>query len=353
MKFIHSSQAGVLCIVLLSGLFLDACRPSDKGRSQDQARATASLRTALDEAVRGSKAIFLPPGCQALLPKGISAKFPSTAESAESVSNPSSFHALNREYRFDRVFLLPGSLCASLRDHLLESPVWILSKVSPEGYLFRASGNAPWRAPDCDEAARMIPDPNERSLWLIGTAMNLIPIGHGEEASKLLELASCWRSHESQRLAELASLEAFMGHWEKALDLAGQALRGDRNNRTARTVMIRAEIETGHPDSAEERAKEFVHASPDAESFFLLARSANASGDHAGEIEALKNLVLIAKEQRQPVGASLLYLGQALARDGQRGEALRALEESERAPELTDTQRRLIRQLRDHLAPAS
>ena len=353
MNSIHPSRQRGLSILVFCVLALSACQPAKSPPSPDHERATASLRTALGEAVLGSKAVFLPPGFLFLLPKGTSAKIPSADESAKALTNPSSFHTLNREYRFDRVFLPPGPVCAPLRDHLLESPVWVLSQVTPEGYLFRVAGSTPWHAPDAADAEHLIPDPDARSLWMISSAENLLAIGHNEEASGLLDLASCSRRHEADRLAALASLEASCGHWNKAVDLAGQSLRSDRRNRTSTMILIRALTETGHRDEALDKAREFVHASPDAESLFLLARAANTAGDHAEEISALRRLVATAKKENQPAGASLLYLGQALARDGQRGESLRILEEAQTAPELTAEQKKLIRELRDHLAPSS
>lgn len=345
--------------LLFAALLACACHPTKRLPSEDHEDDKAQLRSLLSETMLGSKALFLPPGCLALLPKNqqkdqqSSVRLPSPAQSAEAISNPASFHALNREYRFDRVFLLPGPLCSPLRDRLLDSPVWVLSRVRPEGYLFSVAGSTPWHSPDAAEAASLVPDPDARSLWLIGTAENLIAIGHLEEATSLLNLATCSKKHEALRLAALSSVEAAYGHWNKALDLAGQSLRIDRHNRTATLILIRAQAETGHPEEALSKARDFVQTSPDAESLFLLARAANEAGDHTEEINALRRLVLTAREQHQPAGASLLYLGQALARDGQRGEALRALEEAENAPELTEEQKRLIRELRDHLTPGS
>jgi tetratricopeptide (TPR) repeat protein len=348
------SRRDPFSLLLFAALLACACHPTKRLPSEDHEDGKAQLQSLLSESMLGSKALFLPPGCLGLLKdKPSSVRISSPAQSAEAISNPASFHALNREYRFDRVFLLPGPICSPLRDRLLDSPVWLLSRVRPEGYLFTVAGSTPWHAPDAAEAASLVPDPGARSLWLIGTAENLIAIGHLEEATSLLNLATCSKKHEALRLAALSSVEAACGHWNKALDIAGQSLRIDRHNRTATMILIRGQAETGHSEEALSKARDFVQTSPDAESLFLLARAANEAGDHTEEINALRRLVVTAKEQHQPAGASLLYLGQALARDGQRGEALRALEEAEKAPELTEEQKRLIRELSDHLAPGS
>jgi hypothetical protein len=351
---IHPSRRDALIFLILAGLQLTGCHSSKRHSSQDLNGGMPHLSVVLAETMTGSKSLFLPPEYLALLKdKQSLVRLPSPAQSGEALSNPTNFHALNREYRFDRVFLPPGQLCAPLRDHLLDSPVWVLTQVRPEGYFFAPAGNTPWQPPDSQAIAQWFPDPAARSLWLIGTAENLIAIGRDQEAVLLLNMASCSKEHETDRLAALASLEASHGHWNKALGFAGQSLRINGHNRTATIIMIRALMETGHPSEALSKAHEFVAVSPDAESLFLLARAANAANDHQEEITALRRLVLTAREQHQAAGASLLYLGQALARDGKRGEALRVLEEGEKAPELTDTQKQLIRELHDHLVPGS
>lgn len=354
MHSIQPSRRGALpplLLLILSAVLLSACKPAKRAPSPDREQAAASLRKTLGESLTGTKALFLPPGCLALLSGDQSVRLPSPEESAGAISNPSAFHALNRRYRFDRVFLLPGASCAPLRDHLLQSPVWVLSRVLPEGYLFAPAMTPAWHPPDDAAAARLHPDQAERSLWLIGIAENLIAIGHPEEALAMLNLSTCSKEHESRRIAVLASLEASCARWNKALELSAQALRLDRDNRNATVIHIRALAETGHADEALSKARVYANAAPDAETLFLLARAANAAGDHAEEISALRRLVAVALREHQPAGASLLYLGQALAHDGQRGEALRALEEAEKAPELSEDEKKLIRELRTHIAP--
>lgn len=351
---IRSQQPGIITqlrVLLLSTLVIaGGCKPAKHVSLSEEGNPTA-LRNALGESLSGTRSLFLPPGLLAPMSKDQSLRLPSPEESAEAISDTSAFLTLNRRYRFDRVFLLPGSSCSSLRDHLLHSAAWVLYRVLPEGYLFAPAAKTAWHPPDAAEATRLHPDESERSLWLIGIAENLIAIGYPEEAMNLLKLSTCSKDHESRRLSVLASLEASCGHWNKALDYSDESLRLDRNNRNAMVIHIRSLAETGHADEALSKARNYAAAIPDAETLFLLARVANVSGDHAVEISALRRLVAVASREKQPAGASLLYLGQALARDGQRGEALRILEEAEAAPELTQDQRKVIRELREHLAP--
>ena len=59
----------------------------------------------------------------------------------------------------------------------------------------------------------------------------------------------------------------------------------------------------------------------------------------------------MARAQHQQLGASLTYLGQAYARDGDRGNALRSFQEAVSQPELNQEQCALLYHLIDHLTP--
>ena len=309
------------------------------------------MRKTIAEASSGSASLFLPPVFLPLVSPGHTFQLPSPEEARSACGDPGSFYRLNRTRHFDVVFLASGSLCAPLRDELLQSPLWVLTDILPEGYLFRPVGSPPWKSPSPEEITVAEPDPAKRSLRLSLIAENLIAIGRNGEAATLLELAACSKTGESRRLAVLASLEASRGHWNRAAELARASLGIEDANRTARIILIRALAETGKTDEALDEANTLVHSSEDAETLFLLARAANAAGDHTREISSLRRLVATGKKNNQPVGASLLYLGQALGQDGQRSDALRTLDEAGQAPELTREQKDLVRQLRDHLAP--
>lgn len=274
------------------------------------------------------------------------------------MSDPAAFQSLRRTYHFDTVFLPTGAVYSLLREKLLESPLWVLSDVMPEGYLFRQAGSTCWNLAnatqeDLKEKDPSNKDPKALETRRIAVAENLIAIGRTCDAESLLSIAADSRSRESRRLAALASLEAARGHWNAAMDLANQSLRMKSTYRPARIVLVRALAESGHSDQALREAKNLAELNPDAETLFLLARAANADGDRPLEIATLQRLVEEGKRTNQPLGASLLYLGQALGHEGRQGEALRALDEAGQCPELTPEQISLIRDLRSHLAPSS
>jgi tetratricopeptide (TPR) repeat protein len=114
--------------------------------------------------------------------------------------------------------------------------------------------------------------------------------------------------------------------------------------------LVRSLIECNRTDEALDEARALTNGNgEDQQSLFLLARAANASGSNTEEIEALEKLTALARSDGQPLGVILTYLGQANAKMGRRGEALRAFQLAVVSPELTTQQRAMIREIMDHI----
>ena len=302
----------------------------------------------INQLIKGGGAVFIASEFVNHVANDSSALVP-TFEEAIGCQDAASFYRLNRERHFKAIFLgiRPSSL--PLVKALLSSPLWVLGDVLPGGYVFLPLGSAAWSLPDEESLRKIYPDPHLRARWLIGTATSLIPIGRADDAEKLLEMAAGIKSEPSQLLATKASLAASRGDWSTALELSKKSRDLDDSDLTASMIEIRALTECGRPDDALEHARSLVARSENQETLFLLARAANAANSNAEEIEALQRLAINARKEKQPLGAILTYLGQAYAKKGKRGEALRTFQEAVAAPELTDEQRRLLRVIMDHL----
>jgi tetratricopeptide (TPR) repeat protein len=185
---------------------------------------------------------------------------------------------------------------------------------------------------------------------MIGTAGNLAAIHHWEEAGQLLDEAEQSRCFPSLVLGARSSIAASQGRWQEALTLSQQALAKDSSNRSARQTLVRSLIECNRTDEALDEARALTNGNgEDQQSLFLLARAANASGSNTEEIEALEKLTALARSDGQPLGVILTYLGQANAKMGRRGEALRAFQLAVVSPELSTQQRAMIREIMDHI----
>lgn len=320
------------------------------GRKKQAAEENQSIVLSLiQDLLKESKPLFLSPEFLALVHKKDAALTPTKEESLAAIQDPTSFYRLQRGKHFSAILLNPYPGSMKLADSLMSSPLWTLSDVSPTGYLFRPVGAASWQLPKLESLQQSHPDSEDRAVWLISTAENLIPLGKRNEAEKLLVMAATTRKQPSFLLSTRASLAASRGQWNEAMTLAKESLSKSNTNASARSILVRASIECGHSDQALEQARKLVESNLNQESLFLLARAANASSDQGEEVRALSRLVALGTKERQPLGASLTYLGQAYAKNGERGEALRTFQKAIEAPELSDDQRKMIKELMDHI----
>lgn len=347
----HFFAAGLILIMSLPAL--TSCRKKTAGDDPTSAFSQRELSRWVSGIATRDGALFLTPDFLPVAKDAGKGPLPSSAESHSAASSPSDFWKLHRRLNFRAVLISAAAPYRPLANALHSSPVWVLTDVSPWGYAYTPvsprDGISPWLHPSASELAARYPDPLIRSEWIAATSSNLIAIGLLREASDLLGTRA---ENESAALLEArASLAAAKGRWSEAETLARESLQANERGRAARMILVRALTESGRSSEALEQAGRLVRIREDQESLFLLARAANAAGDRSGEIEALEKLVSLGRRDHQPLGASLTYLGQAYGRAGQRGDAMRALQEALRSPELDDTQREAVRQLLDHLKP--
>jgi hypothetical protein len=341
--FLLAGSVALLVLLLVGTFLLKHCSPAQAGKTARQEY--------LRELLGKGKPLFLSPSFLTDIPAGGSAQIPARSEIESALEDPSNFHRRHREREFSAVLLSGSEPSRRLNESLLASPLWTLADVSPQGFLFRPAGSAPWIPPSTETIVRLHPDPTERTWWLIATAENLIAIKRNGAAEKLLTMATATKRLPSALLGAQASLAASRGKWSEALTLSRLSLAKDSNNNPSRMILIRALIECGRQEEALTEARTVARSNPNTETLFLLARAAHGANSNTEEISALRELVRIARREKLRLGASLTYLGQAYARNGKRGDALRAFQEAATAPELTAEQRRLIGELMNHLAP--
>jgi tetratricopeptide (TPR) repeat protein len=328
-----------------------------KGNPPDL-RSSAPVKqiSLLEKSLGQHQSVFLSPEYYPIVPAQDLNSLPTQAEAVTATADIADFYRLNRKRHFSLLILgtLPSS--ATMVRELIDSPLWILSDVSPWGYIISpnqpsTSAKASWSPPTMETLTREYPDAAQRTQWQIATAENLIAIRRMQLADTLLKSAASTGKCHTALLAAQASLAAAQGRWNEALTSAREAHHSDPRNIAATEILIRALTECGHPDEALEVARQLTEQTKNQETLFLLARAAYASNSKAEEIVALRSLVSMARTQHQQLGASLTYLGQAYARDGDRANALRSFQEAVTQPELNQEQRALLDHLIDHLRP--
>jgi len=310
----------------------------------------------LERTLDRHQSVFLSPEYYPAIPAQDLKGLPSLIESKKAMSDVSNFYRLHRERHFTLLVFgtFPDSI--AMVTNLTDSPLWILSGVSPWGFILvpniSTTTKTPiWSPPSQEALTQEYPNATQRSEWLIATAENLISIGRMGAAEELLQSATATGKCIASLHGAQASLAAAQGRWNDALRMARQAHGEDSRNTAATEILSRALIECGHPDEGLDVARKLTDQLKNQETLFLLARAANAANSKAEEIEALRSLVGMARTQHQLLGASLTYLGQAYARNGERGEAIRSFREAVSQRELTTEQRLLLRGMIEHLSP--
>lgn len=307
----------------------------------------------IKELLKPGLPLFLTPEFLPFVPGEKKSLVPAKEVSLPVAKDSRIFFSLNRRERYSAVFIGSGPAFTPLIETLSSSPLWTLSEISPWGYVFKPVGScSPWRVPTQDEYAALVPDSGDRARWMILTAGNLAAMKRYAEATSLLDAADAVHRIPSLALLTRASMAASLAHWEEAANLSRRSLRDDDSNTAAREVLIRSLIECGRGDEALAEARKLSKSRPDhTATLFLQARAANAAGYSAEEIATLQRLVEVEKKNGEPLGGSLVYLGQALAKSGDRGPAMRAFQEALASPELTEEQRRMVREVNDHISP--
>jgi tetratricopeptide (TPR) repeat protein len=309
-----------------------------------------SPATTLEALVANGKTVFVSPEYIPLIPDARRSLMTSPEEAALAMKSASEFLKLNRKQRFTHILLSGSPSSRTLLDSLSTTPLWVLADVEPWGYLFAPPGATPWTLPSSSTLEKKYPRSKDRTLWMIGTAGNLAAINHWEEAGQLLDEAEHLRDFPSLVLGAKSSIAASQGRWQEAMTLSRQALAKDPSNSSARETLVRSLIECGRTDDALDEARTVANGnSENQQALFLLARAANASGSNTEEIEALEKLTAHARRDGQPLGVILTYLGQANAKMGRRGDALRAFQLAVVSPELSTQQRAMIREIMDHI----
>jgi len=311
----------------------------------------ASPKASIQGILQPKLSLFLSPEFYSFLPQTNQSLLPTRAEAVAAAENKSLFWQLHREHHFNSIFLGTNPAWHPLIDSLFSSSLWVLADISPWGYLFNPAPDAKaWKIPSEAVLKNQWPDATDRTRFLILTAANLAAIHRNPEAEQLLSMAMATHKLPSQILSTRASLAAAQGRWKESATLAQQSLHSDRENLIAKKILTRDLIELGEPDEALDNARELATTNPqDQETLFLLARTANAANSSQEEIDALTHLASLARTTHQPLGVILTYLGQAYAKSGDRGDALRAFQEAILSPELSDKEHLAIREIMDHL----
>ncbi len=262
---------------------------------------------------------------------------------AQSAHDPRAWRRLDRERRFDTVWLMgdPAEY-RPLLDHLRQSPDWKLAYLDPTSFLFRRSTEMLWRPGDLDALkGRFSNHPRrEQAAMRVHVAQRLAAIHEMTEAKTLLDEALSLDPTSAPAWTQLACHEALLGRWEAALDASTRALKIDADYPPAMAAHANALFAFGKFSQALGVTRKLVKISPrDGPTLYLHAKVTNAAKAHTEEVEVLKTIIEINTERHLPVSSWQVFLGQAYAATGQAVPALEAFDAALSNPDLSDAER--------------
>jgi tetratricopeptide (TPR) repeat protein len=245
---------------------------------------------------------------------------------AQAVQSPNLFRQLDRQNRFDTLFLVGDpSTYRPLLDHLLDTPDWTLTYLDHTSLIFHRAGNDPWteaklqalRGKFAEASAR------DRAAVLAGTAVKLIAVRKRELGKKLADEAVELDSGLPDGWSARARYHLERGEWNPAIADADRALEIDGDYMHALASKAQALYATKHFTDAYRVSKKLIEKMPDDPGvLFYYAKICHEAHAFEEEIKALQKLISLAELCERPTSEYRIYLGQAFARTGKGPEAL-------------------------------
>ena len=236
---------------------------------------------------------------------------------AQSTQDPRLFRDLDRQVRFDTIWLSgePSSF-KPLLDHLLKTrdfgPIW----VDHTSILLQRGANADANAslPDLAEVRALAREPRETAFLLAQAATRFVALGRIEEATKLLTEAEKASPAVPDVWTAWAALRMQKGEWNKALEACDRALRIDPDFLTAIGCKAQCLYATKRFTAAWRLSDRLLTAHPDDPAvLFYHAKLAHEARAFDSEIEALIKLIALAEAAGANVSGYRIYLAQSYA----------------------------------------
>lgn len=262
---------------------------------------------------------------------------------AQAVQNPKLFRQLDRQQRFDVLFLAGDSVSYKpLMDHLVKSGDWGLEWVDAFGLIYRrGKEEAVTMERIRSVAARWESLPlREHAGLLAALAERLVAARRADAAREMLDRAvkvapnspAVWAAEGGYRLAR--------GEWAQAVAAADRALKADAKCRPALSVKAQGVYFLKRFQEAYQLSGALLADSPDDPlMLFSHAKIAHEVRAFQEEISVLQKLIGIAEKEERPTSWYRVYLGQAFGTTGDAEGALREFGAALADPELPVEQR--------------
>lgn len=231
----------------------------------------------------------------------------------QATQDPQLFRKLDRERRFDEVWLFgePNSY-KPLLDHLLETKDFTLTHIDHTSLIFRRGGES-WSEKQLEQTTSAFTDPRERAYAQAQAATKLVAVRQAEPALKLLQAAEA-APEVCEVWSAWSTLWMTKGQWDKALEAAEKALAIDPDFMPAIACRAQCHYASKRFFEAWKEAERMVVAQPDdPATLFYHAKVAHEARAFKSEINSLSKLIELAEKAGANVSGYRVYLAQAYA----------------------------------------
>jgi hypothetical protein len=232
----------------------------------------------------------------------------------QAVQDPRLFRELDRQVRFDEVWLLGDvSSYKPLLDHLIETHDFTLTWIDHTGLLFRREGES-WSQAKLEAMIRQFADRHERAYVQALCASKFVALHQGDAAAKLLQQAEAAATDVPEVWSGWSTYYMAQAKWDKALDAADRALALDRDSPPGIACRAQCLYATKRFSEAWHEAERLLAQRPDDPAMlFYHAKLAHEAHAYQSETESLRKLIALAEAAKANVSGYRVYLAQSYA----------------------------------------
>jgi tetratricopeptide (TPR) repeat protein len=277
----------------------------------------------------------------------------------QAVQDPKLFRRLDREWRFDTLWLVGDpSQFKPLLEHLMETKDFTLIGLDHTSLVFRRGDAPAWEITHLDSLRARFSLPSEQAVVLAQAATKLLAVRQLEPARHSLEQAEKLDAQAPEVWTGWSTFHMLSGKWASALEAADRALALDAEFLPAIACKTQILYSTKKFSDAYALSERLLATSPeDPGLLFYHAKLAHEAHAYQAEIRTLNHLIDLAERAGASVSGYRIYLGQAHAATSDADNALDQLSLALLDTELPREQRKfadeLFNQIKDRVKPKS
>ncbi|MEO8352062.1 MAG: hypothetical protein ABI680_10040 [Chthoniobacteraceae bacterium] len=249
---------------------------------------------------------------------------------AQAVQDPQLFRKLDRESRFDTLWLVGDpSHFKPLLEHLLTTKDFAVAYLDHTSLILKRGSESSWKLEELDRLAGRWKAPCDQAYVRASAALRLLALRENDQAKGQLEHAESLCPDVAEVWSGWSTYWMIRGDWDRALTAANRALAMDSSFVPAIACKTQILYATKKFREAFDLSETLLETSPDDPGLlFYHAKIAHEAHAYEAEIKTLQRLVSLAEQAGASVSGYRIYMGQAYAAAGDGKNAVDQLTEA-------------------------